>query len=37
MSSSGECKGECGCGESQVKNDKDPSTGAVYDACVQGE
>ena len=35
--SSGLCNPECGCGEGQVKNYRDPSTGATYDACVPGE
>ena len=35
--STGECNTECGCGEGQVKNYKDPNTDATYDACVPGE
>ena len=31
------CISECRCGESQVKNYKDPITGATHDACVPGE
>ena len=35
--SGGQCNTECGCGEGLVKNYKDPITGAIYDACVQGQ